>query len=291
MTALGDFLVNATALSSLYAILAIGFTLVFGVGRVLNFAHAAFITIGAYAAYQVSNPNAWGLHVWFGFFAAVIVTALVGAVVYRTAIRYVDPQSTVGMIITMSVAFFILFAIRAIYGDFGIAVPTPAPGIGAVAGVEVQYHLVVAFAVSWLAIAFLLAFVNHTDTGTAIVATSMNVRGARLAGIDTDRVNLYTWTVAAGLAGAGGMLLAGFQGGGWFMGIEPLVLSFAIVVLGGLGSIKGSVVGAHVIGFLETAVVSFVDPALGGMASLVVLVVVLLVRPSGLWGHTLMEGR
>lgn len=288
---LGDFLINATALSALYAILAIGFTLIFGVGRVLNFTHAAFITVGAYAAYQVANPNAFGMNVWAGVVASVLVTALVGAVVYLTVIRYVDPQSTVGMIITMVLAFFILFSIRAVYGGYYIAVPTPFPGVYEAAGFEIQRHLAFVFAVSWLAIAFLFVLIEYTDAGTAIVATSMNEKGARLAGIDTGRLNLYTWTIAAGLAGVAGMLLGAFQGGDWTMGIQPLVLSFAIVVFGGLGSVKGSVVGAHVIGFVETAMTSFVDAALGGVVSLFVIVTVLLVRPRGIWGHEIMEER
>lgn len=290
MSTIGNFVLNATALSALYAILAIGFTLIFGVGRVLNFAHAAFITIGAFAAYHVSNPNMLGLHISLGIVASVVVTAVVSAIVYKTVIRRVEPQGTVGMIITIVIAFFLLFSIRALYGSRGIAVPSPAPGVGSHFGFDIQYHLAFVFVTSWVSTLFLFGFVNRTRTGKAIVATSMDVKGARLMGVDTERMNTYVWMIAAGLAGLAGMLLAGFKGGGWFMGIEPLVLSFAIVILGGLGSIKGSVVGAHVIGFIETAIVTFFNPALGGTASLFILILVLMIRPSGLWGHEIMEG-
>lgn len=289
MSAIISYLLDATALSALYAILAIGFTLIFGVGRVLNFAHAAFITIGAFAAYQVSNANAWGMNVWLGVLASIVVTAIVGAIVYKTSIQHVDPQSNVGMIITMVIAFFVLFSIRAIYGTFYISVPKPIGESTQIAGYSLQNHLILIFVVSWLSIAFLFVFINYTRLGSATIALSMDTKGAKLVGIDTDRVNLYIWMIAAGLAGFAGMLLGGFIGGNWTMGIQPLVISFAIVILGGLGSVRGSVVGAHVIGFGETAMTTFINPALGGIISLFVLVTVLLIRPSGLWGHKIME--
>ncbi len=117
----------------------------------------------------------------------------------------------------------------------------------------------------------------------------MSTRGASLVGIETNRMYLYTWAVAGALAGLAGVFLGSIQTAGWAMGREPLVLSFSIVVLGGIGSIRGSLIGAYIIGFLEVFTVSYVDSSLSGLASLVVLVVILLVKPEGLFGRELVE--
>lgn len=152
-----------------------------------------------------------------------------------------------------------------------------------------QNNLLVVFVVSWLLIGGLFAFVNYTKTGKAILATSMSLRGAALVGIESDRINLYTWAIAGLLAGIAGLFLGSYQTANWAMGREPLILSFSIVVLGGLGSIRGSLVAAYVIGFLEVITTSAIDPRLSGLAGLLVLVVVLLVRPEGLFGRELAE--
>lgn len=292
MVALGGLLVNALALSALYAIVAVGFTLIFGVGGVLNFTHAAFISVGAFTAYQVSNPNQWGLSIHLGFLLAILVTAAVGAAIYRLAIRHVKAKSTVGTILTIVLAFFLLYLLRGLYGTGGISVPSPLPGVVTIPGLgyTVQRHLVFVFVLSWAFIGGLFYLVNRTTIGKAIEAVSMSEKGAVLAGIDADRINMLTWILAAGFGGAAGVLLVGFQGGDWLVGFDPLVISFGIVILGGLGSIKGSVVGAHVIGVLETATVTLVDPALTGLSSLLLLLVVLMVKPTGLFGHEHMEG-
>ncbi|PSQ13818.1 hypothetical protein BRC99_03555 [Halobacteriales archaeon QS_7_69_60] len=144
---------------------------------------------------------------------------------------------------------------------------------------------------SWLLIGLLFYFVNYTRTGRAIIAVSQSDKGAALVGIDAEKINLVTWTVAGAFAGYAGVLLAGAYGSGsWLMSIQPpapLILSFAIVILGGLGSIKGSIAGAYIIGFVETFAVNFVPGGqqLAGVSSLVLLVVFLLVKPEGLFGR------
>jgi branched-chain amino acid transport system permease protein len=130
----------------------------------------------------------------------------------------------------------------------------------------------------------LFYYVNRTDTGRAILATSQDRKGAFLVGIDSSRINLWMWILASVLAGIAGLFLASYGiTANPTMGRSPLILSFAIVVLGGLGSIRGSVLGAYIIGTLEVATITY-DPALSGVAPLVVLIALLLVKPSGLFG-------
>ena len=277
--------------SALYAIIAIGFTLIFGVGGILNFAHGAFITVGMFAAFLVTSPEGViDLPIWVGLLAGTGAGALLGAVTYVGIIRYVRDRSVTVLILTFVIGFFLIYAVRIGASDiFGVREPLTIP-VPQVMGTDFLNNVFI-LVTSWLLIGLLFYFVNYTRTGRAIIAVSQSDKGAALVGIDAGKINLVTWTVAGAFAGYAGVLLAGALGsGGWLMSIRPpapLILSFAIVILGGLGSIKGSVVGAYVIGFVETFAVNFLPGGqqLAGVASLVLLVAFLLVKPEGLFGR------
>lgn len=278
-------LINGTVISSLYALVAIGFTMIFGVGGTINLAHGGIITVGAFSAYYVTNA---GLGIWAGVLAAMAVPALFSVLLYKGFAERRNDIIIV-MILTLLASIVVEEVVRIVEGSQPKAIPALVSGTTELLGSSVQNNLLVVFVVSWLLIGGLFAFVNYTKTGKAILATSMSPRGAALVGIESDRINLYTWAIAGLLAGIAGLFLGSYQTANWAMGREPLILSFSIVVLGGLGSIRGSLVAAYVIGFLEVITTSAIDPRLSGLAGLVVLVVVLLVRPEGLFGRELAE--
>ena len=279
--------INAITISALYALVAIGFTLIFGVGGVLNLAHGAILTIGAFTAYYVTG--ALGLGIWTGAAAALVVAGLFSAALYVGMIRWVQDEPIMVMILTLVTGIAIEQVFLVTVGTQPKAIPSLLSGQLTLAGNTVQTNQALTFVLSWVLIGALLVAVNYTRTGKAILATSMSTKGAALVGIESDRMYLYTWLLAGALAGIAGVFLASVRTAGWAMGRGPLVLSFSIVVIGGIGSIRGSVIGAYLIGFLEVFVVSYVDSSLSGLASLVVLVVVLLVRPEGLFGRELAE--
>ena len=273
-------------ISALYALVAIGFTMIFGVGGVLNLAHGAVVAVGAFSAYAVSVR---GLGPWTGALAALVAGGLFSVGLYLLMIRNVADEPIMVMILTLVSSIIVEEFLRTFVGSQPRAVPSLANGQVSVAGATVQTNMLLMFVVSWLLIGALLVFINHTDTGKAIIATSMSAKGAAVVGIDSDRIHLYTWLIAGVLAGIAGVFLASYLTANWAMGRQPLILSFSIVILGGLGSIRGSVVGAYLIGFLEVFTVNVVNPRLSGVASLVVLVLVLLVKPEGLFGRELAE--
>lgn len=276
-------LLNAAAISSLYALVALGFTLIFGVGEVLNFAHGALLTVGAYAGvYAVTDL---GLSRWSALLVAALAAGVVGAAMYRGVVAHVRDRPVVTIIVTLILGFTVQALVGSLFGGGTITLQSPLPGITDVLGRDVQTHFVLVFVLSWTAIGLVLSFVNYTRTGRAVLATNMSAKGAAIVGIEADRINTYIWGVAAALAGLAGVLLVAFQTGSPSMGLSPMVLSFSIVVLGGLGSIRGSILGAYIIGFLDTATTTIIDPALTGLTGLVILVVVLLVRPRGLFGR------
>lgn len=191
------------------------------------------------------------------------------------------------MILTLVTAVALEQVVLAVEGSQPKVLPSLVSGNIAVGGARIQTNMLVVFALSWLIIGALFAFVNRTKTGKALLATSMTHKGAALVGIDADRITLTTWVLAGALAGLAGVFLGSFQSAYWAMGRAPLVLSFSIVVIGGIGSIRGSVIGAYLIGTLEVLTTSYIDSSLQGLTPLIVLVLVLLVKPEGLFGREL----
>lgn len=286
MVSTANVIVTAISISSLYAIIAIGFTLIFGVGGVLNFSHGALITIGAEASYLLSNPTNLGLHPAVGLVGGMVTAAVVGAVLYLGVVRFVEDEPVTLLILTFIIGFFIQHACRVfITGTSNFSVDQVTPGETTIAGVNVFNIDVFIFVLAAVLIAATGVFVSRTKTGKAILAVSMSDKGAAVVGIDARKINLITWLLASAFAGIAGVLLTMKQTGTWSMGTQPLILAFSIVILGGLGSIKGSVVGAYVIGFTETITTSYIDSSLQGFTALVLLIVFLLVKPEGLFGR------
>jgi branched-chain amino acid transport system permease protein len=285
-TGIATVLVQILTQSSLYALVALGFTLIFGVGGVLNLAHGANITIGAFVAYAVGIQMGYGGFVGLG--AAFVVTGLLSGIYYLGLVKRIQDEPIMVMIITLVTAVALEEYIRFVYGSQP-KVLTLLDGRVSIAGSTVTHTQLLVFALSAALIAALFAFVNYTRQGKALLATSMTRKGAALVGIEADRINLLVWVAAGALAGVAGVFLGTTQGASWAMGRTPLVLSFSIVVLGGIGSIRGSVLGAFVVGSLEVLTVQYIDSSLTGLTPLLVLVAVLLVRPEGLFGRELVE--
>jgi branched-chain amino acid transport system permease protein len=279
--------VNVLLLGALYAIVAIGFTLIFGVGGILNLAHGAFLTLGAYTAYYLVNA---GLPVWATVPVAALVAAIAGVALYKGMLKKVADNPVSVLILSLVAGLIVEQVFLVLEGAQTLVVPSIVAGGVTFAGTNVELNRLVVFVVSWVVIGALFYFVNETKTGQAILATSMSRKGAALSGIDADRVFTLTWIVAAALAGVAGVFLATFQTVTPLMGRNPLLLSFSIVVLGGLGSIRGSIIGAYLISFLDQVTIQYIDTSLAGVSGLIVLVLVLLVRPEGLFGRELTEG-
>jgi branched-chain amino acid transport system permease protein len=270
-------------ISALYALVAVGFTLIFGVGGVLNLAHGASIAIGAFSAYYA--VSALGLGIVGGLAAALVVPAIFGALLYLGPIRKFQDRPVLVMILTLVVAVAVERMFLAVEGASSQTIPLLVGGTTQIASASVQNNLLLIFLFSWAAILALFYWITRTDTGRAILAVSQDRKGAFLVGIDSGRINLLMWVLAGALAGLAGLFLA-YQTGGaaWNMGRTPLVISFAIVIVGGLGSIRGSVIGAYIIGTVEVLTINLVNANLQGLMPLIVLVAVLLLRPEGLFG-------
>jgi branched-chain amino acid transport system permease protein len=304
LSGLPTLVVNAALISALYALIAIGFTMIFGVGGVLNLAHGALLMAGAYSylllvrnEIQVAFFDSFTVDPLFAFPIAVLSVAVLSYLMYVLFVQFVEENPIITFLATIIMAIAATEVVVHYAGTgtttysqsmiFTDALPDTV-GIGPIEGIGTVE--IVGFLTSWLAMGLLWLYVTKTDSGRAIRATAMTERGAELTGVNVHWVRVRTWFLAGALAGIGGIFLGATSGGATpGMWLHPLSLAFIIVVIGGIGSIKGSIAAAYLIGFLQTGVAEYIGTEFRGILSLVLLVIVLFVMPQGLYGREFHE--
>lgn len=283
---MGQILVSSLLISALYALVSIGFTLVFGVARVFNLAHGAFIMVGAYAAYIANGLLGWKIYPAAA--VAVAFTALFAALVYWGFIRHFifHPIVTVMATLALSLLLEQLFIVIPAIGPSPRQLDPFLEGAAPIFGAQVPKDRLLGFLASWVCCLALFLFVRRSKVGKAILATAQDRTGAALVGIEPERVYLLIFTISGALAAIAGIFFISWTSLVPSIWREPMIISFAIAILGGLGSILGSLLAAYLVGFLET--LTIYTPALGpswvGLPSLILLLTVLMLRPRGLLG-------
>ncbi|MXV61076.1 branched-chain amino acid ABC transporter permease [Natronorubrum sp. JWXQ-INN-674] len=288
---IGTLVLQGAMISAIYALIAIGFTMIFGVGGILNLAHGALIMAGAYIFGILVRETtvSWiALHPAIAFPVTVVAVAVLSWGLYQVLVRWVEDNVVITFLATVVVAVASTELVIYLFGDtpMGMTLISGALnlepfGINA----RPRYVQFAGFVVSWIAIGLLWFYITKTDDGRSILAASMSERGAQLTGVDLHSVRAKTWLIAGALAGIAGIFLGSTGSATPLMWLNPLALAFIIVVIGGIGSIKGSVVAAYFIGFLEQFTVTFVGQGFRGILSLVVLAIFLLYLPQGLYGR------
>jgi branched-chain amino acid transport system permease protein len=274
---------------ALFALVALGFTLIFGVARVFNLSHGALIMVGAYGGYV--GTHLLHLNLYLSLALAVLATALLAAAIYQGLVRWVSNSSILVLILTLAVTFSIQELILLAFGYGWQAVPSPLEGTVTIAGAVIDDVQLLALVVALIALGLFEYFIHRTRFGLAILATAQNPKGAALVGINPEKVYTLTWALSGALAGLAGIFFAYPGGVNFSMWINPMIISFAIVVLGGLGSISGTLIAACLCGFIETFTFYgdqlhlAVGPSWVGLPSLLILILLLIFRPQGLLGQ------
>jgi branched-chain amino acid transport system permease protein len=288
---IADILISGLISGSMYALLAIGFSLIFGVARIVNIAHTAFYMVAAYCIYFVTHKM--GLHPLVGMVAAVIVVTLFGLVAYKLFINPIREHEAAVLIGTIALAIAMQEVMLLIFtGDF-LSVPYLISGYFQILKVKVFYQQLLTFGAVLLILAALWALLAKTKLGLAIRSTAEDREIANLMGMNESRVAMITMGISVGLASLTGAVVVPLTILNPHMWMHPLIMMMAVVVLGGLGSIKGSFVGAYILGFAEALVV-FLAPQgafLKGSVALSIMILVLLIRPEGLFGVAFEEER
>ena len=278
-----DLIIYGFISGAVYSLLALGFTLIYGVADIVNMAHGAFYMLGAYMFY-IFAVKYFSLDPFLAVILAVILIGFIGMIVYRVFIDPVLDDIVAIMVVTLGVALVCQQIIILNFTGSDIAINLLSGSVD-ILGLPVDYHRILAFVVSLVLFAVLWVFIRKSKIGGAMRAVAQDREAAMLMGINTERLYMFTMAISASFAALAGILIAAYTAANPQMWTSPLGMSFAIVVLGGLGSIKGSFVGAFIIGYAEKAITIWTGMAyLEGAASLAVMVAVLLLRPAGLFG-------
>ena len=279
---MAEILIYGAVTSAIYALLAVGFTLIFGVARILNLAHGSFYALGAYSAYVLTAV----LHVPL-FPAAVLsvmIVALFGVVMERVLVRPLRGSQIAVLMITLATSLVVEQALLLTFGSEYRNVPSFIGEKVTLLGVDVSGQRLLTLGVSVVALAALWLFIQRSRLGAAILAVSQDAEAAQYMGIPADRVFAMVMGISAGLAALAAVLAAPFLSVQPGMGLLPMVKAFAIVIVGGLGSIPGSMLGALLLGYCETIVGYKMNAAWTELVSLVAVLSTLILRPAGLFG-------
>jgi branched-chain amino acid transport system permease protein len=278
-----EIIIFGAVTSSIYAMLAVGFTLIFGVARILNLAHGSFYALGAYGTYALTSVA--NLPLWQAAAISIIGVAVFGAVVERVLIRPMRKSQLAVLMISLAVALIVEQMLFLVFGSEYRNVPAFVDNKFTIAGVDIAGQRLLALGVGAVAIGALYLFIQTTRLGSAILAISQDPEAAQYMGIPSDRVFSLVMALSAALAALAGIMAGPFLSVNPSMHLLPLVKAFAIVVVGGLGSIPGSIVAAFMLGYAETLVAYLVSTAWTEIVSVLATLLMLVLRPAGMFGR------
>ena len=285
------FVVQALVTGGVYALLAVGFSLIFGAARMVNLAHTSFLMLAAYGMFYTTYRL--GLDVFTAILISLVATIIIGLVSYKLFIDRIREHEVTVMLITLALATIFQESMVLAFGAHFREAPTLIPGYVEIFAVKIMYqHLLTIVVVAVVLLGMWLLLIK-TKLGIAIRATAQDAEIANLMGINVSNILLVAMGIAAALAAVAGIVVAPLWVVYPYMWMSPLVMIMAIVVLGGLGSIKGSLIAAFIIGLVEVAVVFYLPGGsfLRSAIALLVMVTILVVRPEGLYGIIFEEER
>jgi branched-chain amino acid transport system permease protein len=279
-----QLVVSGFLIGSIYALMSIGLTLIFGVLRVVNFAHGEFLMIAMYGAWAISRLL--GVNPYFAAIAVVPAMFLFGALVYRLVIGpgLAKPHLVV-VFATMGLSIFLQnIALMAMTADLRDVPPIFARSIS-IGGIFIKGELLLSFIVTLLCTVVLQWVIKHTFLGKAIRATVQDGEAAKLMGIAVPRIFLITFAAGSALVGLAACMMVPLFSVFPTVGLNFVLIAFVIVVLGGMGSIEGALLGGFCVGVVQSLSAYYVAPAFGQLFFFLLFLLVMIFRPNGLFGQ------
>jgi branched-chain amino acid transport system permease protein len=277
-----EILIYGAVTSAIYALLAVGFTLIFGVARILNLAHGSFYALGAYGTYVLTSIV--GLPLWSAALVAIAFVAVFGVVVEKVLIRPLRHSQLGVLMISLAVALVVEQTLFLVFGSEYRNVPSFVDTKINLGGVDVAGQRLLTLAVASVAIGALYMFIQFTRLGSAILAISQDPEAAKYMGIPSDKIFSLVMAISAALAALAGVMAGPFLSVQPSMHLLPIVKAFAIVVVGGLGSIPGSIAAAFLLGYAETCVAYLISSSWTEIVSVLATLLMLVFRPAGIFG-------
>ncbi|MGN1114437.1 MAG: branched-chain amino acid ABC transporter permease [Oscillospiraceae bacterium] len=285
-------LINGISLGSIYAVIALGYTLVYGIAKMLNFAHGDVIMVGGYVAFY--SLTAAHFNSWIAVLLAVIACTLLGIVIEKIAYKPLRKASSLAVLITaIGVSYFLqnmallLFGAKPVSFNSVVHVPSIKLFDGQVV---ISGETYVTIIVSILIVIGLSVFINKTKSGRAMLAVSEDKGAAQLMGVNVNKTISLTFAIGSGLAAIAGVLLcSAYPTLSNTTGAMPGIKAFIAAVFGGIGSIPGAMIGGIVIGIIEILGRAYISPQLADAIVFAVLILCLIIKPTGILGKKINE--
>ncbi|MCD8089422.1 MAG: branched-chain amino acid ABC transporter permease [Clostridiales bacterium] len=285
-----SYLINGLSLGAVYAIIALGYTMVYGIAKMLNFAHGDVIMVGAYVVF--TTVSGMGMNPLAGILISVIVCTVTGVLIETIAYRPLLEVSKLAVLITaIGVSYFLQNVALLIFGadtkSFSSVVPFKGINLS---GVSVSGETIVTICACIIIVVGLTLFVNYTKPGKAMLAVSEDAGAAQLMGINTNGTIALTFAIGSALAAIAGVLLcSSYPALTPYTGSMPGIKAFVAAVFGGIGSIPGAFIGGLLLGIIEILGKAYISSQMADAIVFAVLIVVLLVKPTGLLGKEIQE--
>ena len=277
--------VNGLVLSAIYILVALGFSLQLSIMGIFNFAHGAIYMIGAYVTYGLSVGL--GLNPWVSLLLSVILVGAFGLFVERFCFR--PFQSKITRMIVMAIALILILqtAVEVTLGGVTRALPAFVPGILRVGFISVDAERVLTFCIGAVLLALMTYLIQKTQIGQQMLAVAQDAEGAALQGIDTHRTAAIATVIACATAALSGSLMATIFSMNPFMGDNILLKAIQVTILSGIGSIGGILAGGLIMGLLNAFLPVLTEASIGELVTILIVILILLIRPKGLFGYEL----
>ncbi|UCG65975.1 MAG: branched-chain amino acid ABC transporter permease [Deltaproteobacteria bacterium] len=278
-----QIVVNGLVLGFTYILLALGLTLVLSVMDILNFAHGAIYMLGAFAFYTFLMKA--GFPYFLSAILAIVLIGFIGVLIERYLVRRVGTAHLEALVITFGLGMGLESLVMVIFGPWTLPVRGLFSGVITVFGVALSMERLAIIFVSLVLVSALFFFVAIAKEGRAMRAVTQNRVAAQLQGINPNRISALCFFIASALAASGGVITGPVFGIDPYMGLAPLLMGFTAMILGGLGSIQGCVVGGFILGFVISFGGTLLDPIMANIIAFALILVVLIFRPRGVLGR------
>ena len=287
-----SYLINGISLGSIYAIIALGYTMVYGIARMLNFAHGDIIMVGGFVVFTIVSTL--GLSPWLGLLVAVVICTVLGIVIEKVAYCPLRGASSLAVLITaIGVSYLLQNVALLIFGSnarqFTSIINLPNLKL-ADGRLTISAVTIVTIITCIVILVGLTAFINKTRIGQAMLAVSEDTGAATLMGINVNKTISITFAIGSALAAiAGALLCSAYPSLTPYTGSMPGIKAFVAAVFGGIGSIPGALIGGVILGVIENLTKAYISSQLSDAVVFSVLIIVLLVRPTGILGKKITE--
>lgn len=281
--------INGLNIGSIYALIALGYTMVYGIAKLINFAHGDVIMVGAYISFISMK---FGLPWWLAVIISIVACAILGVVMEKVAYKPLRNASRISLLITaIGISYLLQNLFQLIFGanpqPYHAFITLPALNLG---GISIQANYYITFSVSVVLMILLTLFVNKTTMGKALRAVSEDEGAAKLMGINVDTTISLTFAIGCALAAIAGILYANcYPMINPTLGSLPGIKAFIAAVLGGIGSIPGAVIGAFILGMVEAMTKAYISSQLTDTIVFAILILMLVFKPAGILGKNVKE--